>query len=529
MNRKLPLTILYFAVCFYKAQIVFFENFTAPFNPAASGWIQQNNSVPLGTGTWFQGNSSVFPAYNGQQNDFFACNYSSQSSSPGGISNFLITPTLNLVNGAVLRFFTRTEAAAQGPFPDRLQLLMSQGSGTGSIGSGTTAVGSFTDVLLDINPNLTTTGYPFVWTGFTGTVTGVTGTVVGRFAFRYFVNDGGPNGTNSDYVGIDSVTYALPCAPSVFSITATNTAICSGGSALLSAATTLTNAPTSYSWSNGQVASSIVVSPSVTTSYILYAQNSIGCLGNQSIVLFVNPNPTVTAFVSDSVICAGTNVVFGAGGANTYVWSGPVASTSAVFSYSTALSGSHNFSVTGSSNAGCINTATVSIYVNSNPSVMAAVSEPFACFFSNVMLSATGADTYLWSGSGTSTSNPYNYNCGNVAGLKQFTVVGTSAVSSCSAQATVSLTVYGTCAGIDESSSQGALILAFPNPFNDELQLFATEGSIIVTDLLGQILISVQVNESAAINTASWPKGVYLSKMSNKEGTIIRMEKLIKN
>lgn len=61
--------------------------------------------------------------------------------------------------------------------------------------------------MLDINPTLTTTGYPNVWTQFTVTVSGVASATTGRLAFRYFVDNGGPNGANSDYIGIDTVGF----------------------------------------------------------------------------------------------------------------------------------------------------------------------------------------------------------------------------------------------------------------------------------------------------------------------------------
>ena len=188
--------------------------------PTSIGWIVQNNSLPIRTDTWFQGNSAKFSANSGGPDDYFACNFNSQGSSTGGISNFLITPTINLANGGVIQFATRTVTAST-VYPDRLQLLISQG--TGKIGSGTSAVGTFTTKLLDINPLYSgsnsgavssgcVNGYPNTWTVYTMTLSGITGSVAGRFAFRYLVDDGGPNGANSNCIGIDDVVYGLPCA-----------------------------------------------------------------------------------------------------------------------------------------------------------------------------------------------------------------------------------------------------------------------------------------------------------------------------
>ena len=50
-------------------------------------------------------------------------------------------------------------------------------------------------------------GYPEAWTQFTVNITGVPSGTSGRLAFRYFVEDGGPEGTRSNYIGIDRVQY----------------------------------------------------------------------------------------------------------------------------------------------------------------------------------------------------------------------------------------------------------------------------------------------------------------------------------
>lgn len=533
MRIKLPALLFCLFTCSVNAQIVFSENFTATFSPSANGWFQQNNSVPMGSGTWFQGSTSVFPAFNGQPNDFFACNFSSQANSPGGISNFLITPTLNLVNGAVFRFYTRTSSTSPSVYPDRLQLLMSQGSGTGSIGSGTAAVGTFTDLLLDINPNLSPAGYPFVWSAFTGTVAGVTGTVVGRFAFRYFVSDGGPNGTNSDYIGIDSVTYTMPCPQSVFYIVPTSTAICLGESALLTAVTTLTNAPTSYSWSNGQTAASIVVSPQNTTNYTLYAQNSYGCVGNQSVTLVVNPNPVVTASASAQSVCAGGSVILSAAGADTYAWSGAVTTSSNTINYLSQLPGNYSFSVTGTSSAGCVGNASVSILVHPNPIVSATSTQTYVCPNTAVVLSASGADTYVWSGPWWSTSNTFTFNSGSPTSngsVKQFTVVGTSALTSCTASAALTLSVYSNCSGLSEAVTGAEGISVFPNPFTDELKVIGTEGGHVeICNALGQVVITRRYQREENVATHELPKGIYFLKVYNQTGESIKSVTLQKN
>ena len=69
--------------------------------------------------------------------------------------------------------------------------------------SGPTGLGDFTTLALDINPTLTTTGFAADWTQYSYTVTGLAGATSCKIAFRYFVTSGGPQGANSDQIGVD--------------------------------------------------------------------------------------------------------------------------------------------------------------------------------------------------------------------------------------------------------------------------------------------------------------------------------------
>jgi hypothetical protein len=167
----------------------------------------QNNSMPLGVTGWFQGDPAVFPAQGGAPNSYIAASFNN-GAGLATISNWLLTPPLTLQNGATLTFWTRTVNA---PFaPDRLQVRMSTNGASANVGTTATSGGDFTALLLDINPNYTTSGYPNVWTQFTVTVSGVPSLTTGRLAFRYFVENGGPSGVRSDYIGIDTMAYTCP-------------------------------------------------------------------------------------------------------------------------------------------------------------------------------------------------------------------------------------------------------------------------------------------------------------------------------
>ncbi|MCX8020492.1 MAG: T9SS type A sorting domain-containing protein [Chitinophagaceae bacterium] len=185
--------------------VLFSESFNT-VSPLPAGWASQNRSQPLGTTDWFQGVPSIFPSQSGAPNAYIAANW--QNTDPNGvgtISNWLFTPTVTIKNGDFLTFWTRTVSPAQ--YPDRLEVRMSTNGSSTNVGTTATSVGDFTTLLLTINPNLTTTGYPTSWTQYTVTVSGLSGPVTGRFAFRYFVTNGGGLGANSDYIGIDEVSF----------------------------------------------------------------------------------------------------------------------------------------------------------------------------------------------------------------------------------------------------------------------------------------------------------------------------------
>ena len=125
------------------------------------------------------------------------------------LSNWLLTPTLTLKNGSQLTFWTR-RLSGTAVFPDRLQVRMSTQGASTDVGTTETSVGDFDTLLLDINPTYSTAatypaGYPAAFTEFTVTLSGLTAPTTGRLAFRYFVENGGPSGANSLFIGIDTV------------------------------------------------------------------------------------------------------------------------------------------------------------------------------------------------------------------------------------------------------------------------------------------------------------------------------------
>ena len=447
MKRKITLLLLAAAsVVTMNAQVTLSEDFTSPFNPSTNDWVIINNSVPQGTVSWTQGNQTggngTLTAYNGSTDDFYMADFLSVPlGQSGGISAFLITPTVNIYNGAVLQFATTTFSNST-IFPDRLQVLMSQ-TGNTVIPSGVTQVGSFGATLLDINPNLTTStssvvsngvvnGYPQAWTVYSVQVSGVTGTVTGRFAFRYFVTNGGSTGANSRLVAIDAVKYSLPCGPTVQSYT-----VCSGASTTLTAIGGLSS--TTYSWSTSSTNSNIVVAPVATTIYTLYpSSGTVSCGNSVTATVSIGSQLSMNVSASASTICSGdVTTLTAVSAAGSYSWTiglTPIGSGAVI---TVTPNTTTTYSVGGVNGSSCYGFSGITINVNPSPTITAAATPSMACVGGSVTISGSGAATYTILGGNT---NPLTIPTGTDTG-GFFTFVEGSAANGCSDLALVQFTV----------------------------------------------------------------------------------------
>lgn len=123
------------------------------------------------------------------------------------------------------------------------------------------------------------------------------------------------------------------CVPfSPFVATSSNTTICSGQSATLSA-----SGGNNYLWSpGGQSTSSIVVSPTISTTYTVSCSNACGT-GSSVTTVTITPPLTITTS-SDVTICTGQVATLSASGGINYSWSpGGMSSSSILVSPTTSI------------------------------------------------------------------------------------------------------------------------------------------------------------------------------------------------
>jgi len=76
----------------------------------------------------------------------------------------------------------------------------------------------------------------------------------------------------------------------------------------------------SYTWSTAQTGSVVVVTPSVTTTYMLIGTGANTCTNSAVKTITVNPLPTLTV-TGNNLLCVGDATTLTVIGANTYTWS----------------------------------------------------------------------------------------------------------------------------------------------------------------------------------------------------------------
>lgn len=190
-----------------------------------------------------------------------------------------------------------------------------------------------------------------------------------------------------------TVSVNVNATPTV-SVIASPTAICSGSSSTLTA-----SSATTYTWNTGATTATIAVTPTITTNYTVTGANGI-CTDTKTISLIVTTSPTVSITPASASICSGNSTTLTGSGATSYTWMpGSITTTSIVVSpASTTI-----YTLTGV-NGTCSNTKTVSVTVNTTPTVSVVASSTVICAGSNATLTASGATTYSWNTGATTAA-----------------------------------------------------------------------------------------------------------------------------
>ena len=152
-------------------------------------------------------------------------------------------------------------------------------------------------------------------------------------------------------VNTATVTVTVNPLPTV-TANSSSASVCSGNSVTLTG-----GGATSYTWSGGAT-DGVSFVPSGTATYTVTGIDNNSCVNTATVNVIVNPLPNVTASSSSASLCSGNSVILTGSGAISYSWTGGVTN-----GISFVPSGTDTYTVTGTDNNSCNNTATVSVTV----------------------------------------------------------------------------------------------------------------------------------------------------------------------
>ncbi len=245
------------------------------------------------------------------------------------------------------------------------------------------------------------TGCTYEWKDLTsGLVIGANQTYTTGTPGVYGVIVTGPNGCS----GRDTVQLSIaPTAVMSVTVTGPPGTICSGAAVLFTATAVNGGTSPAYQWKvnginvPGATNATCSYTPANGDQIACEVTSSDPCVGNSPatsppVSITVYPLPTVAAVADPSTsICSGNSVTLTGSGAAGYVWSNGIANGIPFVPASTAT-----YTVTGSDAFGCSNTAQIVVTVNQLPNVIANASSSSVCAGSPVILTGSGAVTYVW-------------------------------------------------------------------------------------------------------------------------------------
>ena len=283
----------------------------------------------------------------------------------------------------------------------------------------------------------------------------------------------------------------------VSAINALGTTVCAGQSLTFNDQSS--NNPTGWSWTvnggNPSAATSQNVSATFSTpgnyTVSLIASNAVGSSCNNSeVTVTVNALPNVQ--VSSATICFGNNTTLTASGASNYVWSGNASGST----FTTPnLTSNSSFTVTGTDNNNCSNSAIATVSVNPLPQIL--VNNATICSGASATLTASGALTYTWSDNTTGATLVLN----NLNSTTSYSVTGLDA-NNCSNTAIATVIV----------NSSPALTTS---PTSAQSNCAASTGSLTGAVVSGSGVLNYNWTDASnttvgnTLNLLNQPAGVY--------------------
>ena len=274
--------------------------------------------------------------------------------------------------------------------------------------SGTSAAGCSST--LNAISTVTVYAIPFISVNSGSICSGQSFTMTPSGASTYTYSSGSaivsPTTTTSYSVVGTSTAGCVSTAPGVANLTVATTPVVSASSGTICNGQSYTITPSgasSYTITGG----TFVVSPGSTTSYSITGASAVGCISSNTAVANVTVFALPVISASSGTICNGQSFFLNPGGASTYTYSGGSATVSP--------SSTTQYSITGTSTAGCISAAPAIANVTVYAIPVISVNSGSICNGQSFTLVPSGASTYTYS-SGSAIVSPGSTTAYSVTG-----------------------------------------------------------------------------------------------------------------
>lgn len=291
--------------------------------------------------------------------------------------------------------------------------------------------------------------------------------------------------------------------------------ICSGEQVTL-----IAGGANTYSWSTAQTGPTINVNTGMGAFYSVSGSDLNGCTGSANFSLTVLPSPVIFISGNSTLVCQGQSLTLSASGATSYTWN-TLQNGNSIVVYPT---GNAVYQVNGSALNNCSSSSSIAIAVAPLPTVLATANKTLVCRGNPVVLTGSGAQSYVWNSAltGNTVQVTPNFN-------SSYTVVGTAS-NGCSANAVVNVQV-SECVGIEETISAGK-IRVYPNPAMDKVTIHLPSTNFTelkLRDALGRELWKESLSgiSETSIDIGREAAGLYFLILSQSSvSTVIKLTKL---
>ncbi len=305
-----------------------------------------------------------------------------------------------------------------------------------------------------------------------------------------------------------------------------------------------------YEWSgpNGfgsNLHNPVIANVAYTDGGMYYVTDTFlnGCSATDSVHIIIMPSPDKPVASSNSPICTGDSLKLNATDSTTgvnWLWSGPNSFSSTIQNPHRAnvpLIDSGDYIVKAILN-GCSAKDTVHVTVISNAAPTVGISSQPTLIvaghldtFTAVVSSGCDSPTYQWYINGIkmsgATSNPYHATLfiGNTISVRVYCHGGCASPDSAISNSL-------TTTGITSPGLSGGEVAIYPNPASSVLYIQAQgKVNVNITDIEGKVLLqytSSPLERPGEVNISSLANGIYLIRVYDDNGLLLKIEKLLK-